>query len=66
MKFLGHVMRRDEVDNMVLTGPVEGKRAKKTERKIYEWCERNNQGKYYFYLTAVNDKRLSMIDGIPW
>ena len=37
MRFLGHVMRRGEIEHLSLTGKIEGKRAwGKTERHLYE------------------------------
>ena len=35
MKFLGHVMRRGELESVVLTGYVEGRRARGRQRETY-------------------------------
>ena len=35
VKFFGHVMRKEEMENMVTTGYVEGKRARGRQRKTY-------------------------------
>ena len=35
VKFFGHVMRKDEMENLVTTGYVEGKRARGRQRETY-------------------------------
>ena len=45
MTFLGHVMRRKGIENLSLTGKVEGKRARGRQRMTYlsnikEWANR--------------------------
>ena len=47
MTFLGHVMRRKGVENLSLTGKMEGKRARGRQRMTYlsnikEWTNRTN------------------------
>ena len=47
MTFLGHVMRRKGIENLSLTGRVEGKRARGRQRMTYlsnikEWTNRKN------------------------
>ena len=47
MTFLGHVMRRKGIEKLSLTGKVEGKRARGTQRMTYlsnikEWTNRTN------------------------
>ena len=35
VKFFGHVMRKEEMENLVTTGYVEGKRARGRQRETY-------------------------------
>ena len=36
VKFFGHVMRKEEIENLVTTGYVEGKRARGRQRETYQ------------------------------
>ena len=47
MTYLGHVVRRNGIENLSLTGKIEGKRAKGKQRKTYlhnikEWINMAN------------------------
>ena len=35
MRFLGHLMRRDGLENLALTGKIEGKRSKGRKRSLW-------------------------------
>ena len=35
MEFFGHVIRKEELENLVVTGLIEGKRAKGRQRETY-------------------------------
>ena len=44
MKFLGHVMRNGELENLAMTGKIEGKRSRGRRRVLWmssfkEWLE---------------------------
>ena len=47
MRFLGHVMRRGELENLSLTGKIEGKRARGRQRDTYmKTLSRNIDGNW--------------------
>ena len=44
MKFFGHVIRKDGIENLIVTGKIEGKRAQGQQRyklndNILRWCK---------------------------
>ena len=45
MKFFGHVMRKQEMENLVTTGYVEGNRARSRQRETYQAYLQKNERK---------------------
>ena len=44
MEFFGHVIRKEELENLVVTGFTEGKRARGRQRETYLTYLPNNKG----------------------
>ena len=40
MEFFGHVIRKEEVENLVVTGFIEGKTVRGRQRETYQTCLR--------------------------